>query len=158
MDNIEEIIEATTIKFPRPIDREDSENLLGYLAKKLPGNISGKVEYYISFNHPNLINDGVLKEEGTLKISGVITSYDPLVFDTFESKPWNDDTTYISEIAFSMGNGNLSEYNQEKRQLWGNVRELVGQYFSRENKETKKSWVMEFLGKYFSRNKTRLSS
>ena len=127
---IEEIMKKTIIKFPRPIGRKDSENLFCYLSGKLPANISGKVEYFKSFRYDEK-NESVVEENGTLKLTATIYSLkDGTVCDYLESRPWDEDTSLISAIAFHMVPGwESSDYRPKVQKFWDQVRGLVNKYF-----------------------------
>jgi len=127
---IEEIMEKTIIKFPRPIGRMESENLLCYLSGKLPANISGKIEYFKSFRYDEK-NESVVKENGTLRLTATINSFkDVMVFDSLESRPWDKGISWISAIAFQVVPGwEFLDYHPKVQKLWDQVRGLVNKYF-----------------------------
>ncbi len=136
--SISEILKEAVIEFPRPIGREDSESLLCYLTRMLPANINGKIGYYLSFDH---LNGEIRRDNGTLEVSATISGHcspsSRLIFDTFTSQPFNEDSSYIKAISFALVPGwDLSDYGDERRKLWSDVRGLVNKYF-KEKKEVK---------------------
>jgi hypothetical protein len=133
---IEEIAKENTIEFPRPIGREGAENLLCYIAKELPANISSKIEYYKTFFYDQE-KDGVLEDKGTLTvIANIHDLRENGGFDSFQSKSCGGDTSYISAIASQMvPDWELSDYRPEIRKLWKDVRQIVDEYFRKKEKD-----------------------
>ena len=137
--SLKEILEKTTIKFPRPIGREEAEKLLCYIANNLPANVSATTEYDMFYYH-SLDEDLIEKTNGTLKVNAEVDSVKERgLFDSFESETWKEDMSYISSIAFQRARGSeLSDYDPEKIKLWGGVREVVEKYFKEVLKTTDK--------------------
>jgi len=128
---IEEILKRSTIELPGSLTLKEAENLIDYLAEKLPA----YVDYHIS-HHKSILHspgEGVLKQDGTVKISVNVTNLEkPFAFDNFEfrASDQSEDTSRLSVIRFQLVNGRkLFEYRPEVRELWDQVREKVGQYF-----------------------------
>jgi len=128
--SLKEILEKTTIEFPRPIGREEAEKLLFYIAKNLPANVNTTIEYYMCY-YPSADEDLIEKTKGTLKVSASVDCVRPIgLFDSFQSETWKEDMSYISSIAFQRDLGKeLSDYEPEKIKLWDDVREVVEKYF-----------------------------
>lgn len=126
--SIEEVIEKTTIELPREIDLETAEELLRYLA----GNLSANIHYNVSYFKSILKKDGEISEfDGSVSLTANISSYEnPTAFDACTFMSSSTDTSKLSIIKFGQVPGwDLSEYRQEVRQLWDDVRETVKQYF-----------------------------
>ena len=132
---LDEIAKEGTIEFPRPISREDAENLFCYIAKELPASISSHIDYYKSFSY-NEERDKVLEDEGTLIVIASVSSLKKeRGYDTFVSKPGDRDTSCISAIASQTVPGwELLDYRPEVRKLWKDVREVVNRYFGEDLK------------------------
>lgn len=131
--SIEEIIAKTTIELPRSLTLEEAEKLINYIAKELPGNINYNASYYNSvFHGPD--NGEISKQKGTANMTAIVNSLGNLaVFDSFQFKPPEEDTSKFSTIRFQIvPDWELSDYRPEVRQLWDEVREIVGQYFKQE--------------------------
>ena len=127
---IEEIIQETTIDFPKPIGLEECEEFFHYLATNLSVDITWNPEYSGSLIHDSNTKE-LLKHKGALRLEGFIRSLkDSRVHDTFESKSCEEDNAYISGIEFKGGpEWEFSEYTPEVRELWGDVRGFTAKYF-----------------------------
>jgi len=129
--SVDKLIEKTTIDFPVAIGRRDAENMLGYISSHLPGNVSGKVEYFINYIY-DTEKKSSLEDKGTLKLVATIKSLkETMAFGTFISKPWEKNTSWISGVEFQrVPDWELSESRPEVRELWKDVRKIVSRYFS----------------------------
>lgn len=128
------MIEKTTIEFPRPIDREDAESLLHYISDNLKGHVSGKISYFINYQY-DAKTSGSLEDRGTLKVSAMISNYnEPIAFDNFTSKNWEEDTSKIKGLEFQrVPDWELSDYRPEAQKLWDDTRKIVGNFFEQDS-------------------------
>ena len=128
--SVDELAEKTTIDFPKPIGRESAEGLLCYLSSHLPANVSGKIEYFISYRYDSK-KESSFEDKGTLKLVASVNNLKGLMAsNTFISERDGRDTSLISRIAFQRVPGwDLSDYRSEVRELWDDVRKVVNQYF-----------------------------
>lgn len=128
--SLDELTKKTTIDFPRPIRSQHAEDLLCYLSSHLPANVSGKIGYFINYIY-DPETESSSEDKGTLKLSATVNSLkEAMAFDSFQSKPWEANTSYISAIEFQrVPDWELEEYRPEIRKLWDDVRECVGKYF-----------------------------
>jgi hypothetical protein len=132
MSDIEQIIKEATINLPMPLNREEAEKMMQYLAQEIPASVNTKVEYF-----KNFLNDKgkVEVDEGTLKINGQINARTrPFAFDYFSSEPDFHQTEFIDKIIFNLTPGwDLQDYRTEVRELWKRTRTVVEEYFQKEN-------------------------
>lgn len=134
--SVDELTKKTTIEFPRPIGREHAEKMLCYISSHLPGDVNGKVEYFINYRCDSKKKDS-LEEKGTLTLFVNVNNSKKIPsFDTFVSSPWKEDSSLISKIEFQKIPGfELSEYRPEVIELWDDVRKVVNKYFEEVLKE-----------------------
>jgi hypothetical protein len=126
---LNELLEKSTIVFPKSICLSEAEKLLLYVAKELPGNIP----YHIS-SHKNLFHEpeGLARQDGTVMLTGSICYIqEPFAFDSFQTEPDSSSTELIAKLKFQLipGYDELEEYNPETLKLWDNVRRVIMQYF-----------------------------
>lgn len=128
--SIDEVIEKSTINFPRALALKEAEELIEHLAKKLPANIHYKVSRHKSIGYQEK-DERVLKQEGTVNISAtVINIKEPMSFDVCEFKPSMKDTSKLSSINFQLiPDYEIHDYRPEVIKLWGDVRKVVEDYF-----------------------------
>ncbi len=131
VESLDEVTEKTTIKFGKPLTQEGIEDLLLYIAKEMPANINYNASYHRSLLRTG---HGIRGQKGSVTVSAqIVGCKNPLAFDCFESILLEGDSSKISAIAFNRVPGwELHDYRQEVRALWGQVREVVGRYFSQE--------------------------
>ena len=131
---IDNLLEASTISFPRPLSLEETEKLIDYVSINLPAQIITTSEYYKTrMPTKNSPKTGTLyHRRGTVKISGSITNMNNYSFDGFYTKNDSDDSSKINAIAFQIIPGyNLEEHRPEVKQLWSDVRNQVETYFQK---------------------------
>src|SRR3989344_7932877 len=127
---IDEVISEAEIQFPTLLSRKEAEELLMYIAVKLPGRVHYRTQYSRSID-PNDCSE--LQTEGrALKINGDISRVgSPMAFDTFYIEPSEEDTSKLRMMKFQLVPGwELGEYRPEIKQLWEDTRGLVDAYFS----------------------------
>lgn len=126
---IDEVLKKATIKFPRAIGIENARELILYISEKLPGRINFSAKQYYSAGD-NEEEKKFKIENGTLEISGnIIPSKNPMEFDTFQLKPWEEDTSYVSSLEFQLvPDWEIRDYHRVEP-LWNNVRKIVDDYF-----------------------------
>ena len=127
---IDEVISEVEIQFPTLLSRGEAEELLRYIAVKLPGRVHYRTHYSRSID-PNDCSE--LQTEGrALKINGDISRVgSPMAFDTFYIEPSEEDTSKLRMMKFQLVPGwELGEYRPEIKQLWEDTRGLVDAYFS----------------------------
>jgi len=126
---LDEVLQKAKIEFPRAIGIENAKELLLYISEKLPGRVNFNTKQYQSagYNEEEKKNK---MENGTLEISGnIIPSKDPMEFDTFQLKPWEEDTSYVSSLEFQLvPDWEIRDYYRVEP-LWNNVRKIVDDYF-----------------------------
>jgi hypothetical protein len=128
--SLDEVLEKTTIEFPRPINREEAEKLLLYIAKNLQADVRSIIKYRLTYYHDE-IHKYITEDGGTLRIDATVSSLKtPALFDSFHSEPHERDRSYISEIVFGRVPGwELANYGEEKVKFWDDVRVVVNKYF-----------------------------
>ena len=125
---IDEIIKKATIEFPRFLNLKEGEELLDYIAEKLPATIRYNASY------TGLLNQGKSSKKYDPKISGSITSINtPMAFDNFESfLVLKNDISKIKSLQFILvPDWEIGDYRKEVIQLWGEVRNIIGEYFKK---------------------------
>jgi len=130
--SIDQIIEETTIKLPKPLSLEETEKLMEYLAKQLPGDVNYNISANKSIIH-GAEDEGLLKFDGTVGVKANIKSHSSGAYEHFSCEPdeFARDTSRISVIKFMTVPGwELFEYRKEVVGLWREVRNLVTQYFN----------------------------
>jgi len=128
--SLDQILEKTIIKLPRPLSLEETEDLIEYIAGQLPADI----QYKISHNK-SVINDpegkGLLKFDGSGGITANIKNHKSGAYENFSCEA--DDLTRdskISVIKFTMVPGwKLFDYRKEVVELWHEVGKVIAQYF-----------------------------
>lgn len=123
-------MQRLTIEFPGGLTLEQTKDLLGYVAKSMPANISYRDSRHGAFFHDP--ETGALREEqGTVKICADIrATNNPGTFDTCESINSERDSRFISGLRFFTIPGyEIQDYRPEAVKLWDNVREIVDDYF-----------------------------
>lgn len=125
---LEELLERSVIKLPKPLDLQHAEDLLHFITARLPG----RVDYKIS-QHKRIGQD-VEKSLGYVRLKGTISSSSSThAFTSFSSSSRSDptyDPTYIEELRFDTIPGySLREHRTEQVELWDRVRNLVQGYF-----------------------------
>ena len=131
--SVDQILEETIIKLPRPLTLDEVEGLVGYIAVNLPADIRYKVSH-----NKSLINDP--KGKGLLKFDaggGIVASIKNNKGGAYESFSCESDyftrDFKISVIKFAMVPGwNLYDYGKESVELWHEVRKVITQYFANE--------------------------
>ena len=126
---IDEVISEAEIQFPISLSRSGAEELLRYIAVKLPGRVHYRT-HYSRFIDPNDCSE--LQIEGrALKINGDISRVgSPMAFDTFYIEPSEEDTSKLEIMNFPLVPGwELRQYRPEVRELWADTRRLVNAYF-----------------------------
>ena len=126
---IDEVISEAEIQFPTLLSRKEAEELLMYIAVKLPGSVHYRT-HYSRFVDPNDCSE--LQIEGrALKINGDISRVgSPMAFDTFYIEPSEEDTSKLEIMKFQLVPGwELGDYRPEIRGLWNDTRRLIDAYF-----------------------------
>lgn len=129
---IEEVIQEATIEFQRLLSLEETEKLLGYISKNLPG----RTHYISSYGE---IIDSLEKgrthiERTSISIEGIIIHKEPMKFSSFRGINVQNNSALIGAIRFETIPGyNLKEHRPEEIQLWKEVRQQVFNYFSQKN-------------------------
>jgi len=126
---IDEVISEAEIQFPISLSRSGAEELLRYIAVKLPGRVHYRT-HYSRFIDPNDCSEP--QTEGrALKINGDISRVgSPMAFDTFYIEPSEEDTSKLEIMKFQLVPGwELGDYRPEVRELWADTRRLVNAYF-----------------------------
>ena len=128
---ISELIEKSTIKFPRAISLSGAEKLLRYIADKLPANVAYTINRHRTLYHKNEME--ISLREGSTGISGNIACRKtPIAFDSFEFTLSISDSSKLDTMQFNIIPGyELSEHRQEVRKLWDETRKIVFKYFSK---------------------------
>jgi len=74
---------------------------------------------------------GVRKDEGTAEITGTIVhNLEPMAFDFFKFEHSHKDTSKLSLMQFQLvPDWEFVDYRSEVRQLWGEVRGIIMDYF-----------------------------
>ncbi|MFH1332434.1 MAG: hypothetical protein ABIH63_04090 [archaeon] len=128
--SIDQVIEETTIGLPKPLSLEETEKLMEYLAKQLPGDVHYKISYNKSIIHGSK-DEGLLKFDGSFDIKASIKSHSSGAYEYLNCEP-NELTrdSKISVIKFTMVPGwKLFDYRKEVVGLWHEVRKIIAQYF-----------------------------
>jgi len=129
----EEIKDKTTMEFKRPLDLEETEGLLKYIVEKMPANIQITTKRFKSFRY---YKEGVSEDEGPLEMIANIHSFKTHVVNTFQSTPYDKDTSLISSVDFEIASDwGLSDYGPEDREFLNQFRGLVDKYFEENPKE-----------------------
>ena len=126
----EDLIKLLTIEFPGELNPEQTESLLGYIAREVPANVHYNLARFGTFFHNP--QDGTLsKENGTVKITGNIgTLGTPFACDAFDSIHSEDNCGFIKGIRFAqIPDYELRDYSSEFVRLWRDVREKVYAFF-----------------------------
>jgi hypothetical protein len=129
---LNDLIAKATIELEEPLNLKQAEALLLYIAERLPADVN-----YVITAHRNITaNKGYVNlEQGTLKIDGQIHHRkEPLLIDSFETEPDQEETGKIKKLRFFLipGLDSVEEYGPEKQKLWDYVRKAVTQYFMAE--------------------------
>lgn len=122
--------EKISIEFPMQLSVEETEKVLEYLAKELPGIISYKKSQVVTITGA----EAPFRDEGTVNIEGTIAALIPYyAFDNFKGKLSQWYLTKISGIQFQPIPGyTLEEHNPQTVKLWDKVRTVVTQYFEKQ--------------------------
>lgn len=125
---IDELLMGPTIEFPRPLNLEETNKLLDYIAINLPAKINTKKEICCIRYHDEKENKGLKKTQRTFEIYGTIMNNNNFNFDNFI---YILDSSKILGINFQTIPGyKLEEHKPKIRQLWEDVRKQVENYFS----------------------------
>ena len=132
MNPLEEVINELTIEFPKKISFSKTTELMEYIAKNLPAEISSNLSY-----NNQVLYDAENKKmsryyEQGIKITGNITNYNKtsrFIHDTFEIMN-EGRVNKFKGIQFQITPGwDLNQYRPEIRTLWKDVRKVVENYF-----------------------------
>ena len=128
--SVNELIERTTINFPRDISLDEARELLTYLAKNLPARMQyGKSQDFIIDSD----EEGSVREiPGTISLGGLMTSTDPdsLANEGFRFTHSDRDVTRAGEFRFSPIPGyDLEEHTPHSIKFWDDTREKIEEYF-----------------------------
>ena len=134
--DMEDIEKKQTIEFPRAIGREDAEDLLKYIAKEIPANVSSTIKFNKSFIY-NPKKEEIVERKGALEVSISINSLKGFKgHDTFVSNDCVNNSGSITSIsATMMPSWTLIDYGPKRRELWKDVREVVDEYFELMNRK-----------------------
>jgi len=130
--SIDEIARLTTIKLPEPLERKEAEELVKYIAKNLPADITYTLSAQSHIYH-NPENKKFSNRQGPISISGNISSLNSAAaFEAFSTEySFFDDVPKIISVNFMPVPGwKLHEYKPAARKLWRDVRAVVMDYFS----------------------------
>jgi hypothetical protein len=130
--SIDEITKRSTIEFPRPLDLEETESLMEYIAKSMPANVAYEKSSHVEMYHvDNVAAFAVFREQGSVALGGTITTLACAEFDSFSCTPSLEDCTKIDKMRFNTIPGyTLEEHRKEVVRLWDSVRHTVLEYFS----------------------------
>ena len=128
---LDNVLEASTIIFPRSLSLSETKRLFDYIAEYLSADINTKVEYFEN-RYGTLGKEEtakIKKSRGTVKINGSIRTKN-FAFDIFSTIHARN-TSKIMVIQFQAipGYNDLEEYRPEVRELWHQVRVQVQNYF-----------------------------
>jgi hypothetical protein len=125
---LQDIINKATIEFPRPLNLKESNKLLKYISKNLPGNVNSNIEQHKVWLYDKEKNKS-RKDNGTLKIyCNINNSNKPDEFDSMVLESWKEDSSYIGSIKFKVDDDDQRVYKRVFP-LWDNVRDIVNDYF-----------------------------
>ncbi|MEK6885468.1 MAG: hypothetical protein AABX17_00720 [Nanoarchaeota archaeon] len=127
----QKLIQRATIRFPRAVSLNETEDVLKFVAKKLPANVNWTSQYYKNIFHTP--ERKFLTESGSVSLTAMITSLKtPFAVDTFETLRFDRDSSRIEGLRATLipGYDLISEYRSEAVQLWDNVRKQTKAYFS----------------------------
>ncbi len=130
--SIDEIAKLTTIKLPEPLELKEAEELINYIAKNMPANISYSVLEHTQLYHERETK-GISSQKGSISINGHIADLlEAGAFDTFYSESsFFDDIPKLTAIKFMQVPGwEIEDYRPENRRIWASVRTAVVKYFS----------------------------
>ena len=129
MTELEDLIEKSTINLGITgfTDLSDVENLLRYIAERLPGRIDYKASY-----RKNLSSSPKEASEGEKGLDGGISRIGKDYEFTFFSMTYELSNRRFTEIKFQTIPGySLEEHRPGERQLWGDVRGVVEEYIQK---------------------------
>ncbi|VVB78374.1 Uncharacterised protein [uncultured archaeon] len=131
MGNIREIWKKAAIGFPEPIGFEETQELIDYICKNLPGRANYHAGYHQSVGESLVKKGEFFNQRGTVDLAGMITRSDNSAFDGFNCLiSRQEDTSNFEALAFQVIPGyDESDYNPEVLRLWDDVRRYVGNYF-----------------------------
>jgi len=129
-EDIEDLVKRATINFPGPLNLGQTEDLLEYIAREMPGKVYLQEEVHKTFSFEPKVGN-LVKDQGTIGISAtIINSCNPVSFDSCESVNYDRDSGFISGLRFFMVPGfDIPDYRPERMTLWDKVRDLVEDYF-----------------------------
>ena len=128
--SIEEVIKKINIPFPKPQSLEQVEELLRYITMNLPATIRCHFQYNTYFSKGK--DSKLLEDNGSVNIiASIVDTEKTMAIGTLESRPYSQDSSYISALAFQMVPGwDISDYRPEVLNLWDEVRGLTKKHFS----------------------------
>lgn len=129
----EDVYERASIRFPKPLTLEKTEEMLGFVSRALHGQIRYDVTYGVSVGarfsaeHPTGISDRM-----GVSLKGVITRREgDYSFDSFICENSERSSLLFSGVQFNVIPGySLREHRPEVIKLWDDVRQSVDGYFS----------------------------
>ena len=140
---LEELVEATTIRFPRPLSFEEAKKVLVYISDYLPARLTNTYEIHENIRSPTDRKELAKLEgrdesdyaldRGTVKISSTISREKNFAFDILCSlNEISSDFNLIDGFRFQTtpGYDNINErIYHDKIPLWNHVRQAVTKYF-----------------------------
>ncbi len=131
MNDLDELLAKSEIKFPKPINKPLFENLLDMISVNLDSDIDYTAESSQRVTHSANPNFPVHEYNG-LKYSGRITLRKTFAFSSFDTVNSFDNPEKISSIRFQTIPGySLQEHRPEEVAVWDKTRKVVEDYFSK---------------------------
>lgn len=132
MEDIQDLIDRTTINFPRNVDEREAYSVLEFVSRDLDYRVNGG-----NFGGFFLVEDGEVGEKYEAEIRGAISSID---FDERAGFSFLRDEKNLkggfSGIIFETIPGySLEEHNRGEVKAWGEVRKSIDKYFEEDGKQ-----------------------
>lgn len=126
------VLDKSTIQFPRLLPRDEAEELIGYIARRLPVRVHYRTQYsrLMNFHDPDTPDKLLIKECAVSVVGDIEMVRNSMAFDTFCMEPSNGDTSKLETMRFQLVPGwELGEYRKDVRALWAYTRRAVNSYF-----------------------------
>lgn len=131
MNELDELLAKSEIKFPKPINKPLFENLLDRISVNLDSDIDYTAESSQRVTHRDAKPSFPVHEYNGIKYSGRITLRKTFASSSFYTENPFDNPEKISSIRFQTIPGySLQEHRPEEVAVWDKTRKVVEKYFA----------------------------
>ncbi len=139
-EELSDLIERTTVNFPRPIGVGEVEELFKFIAYESEHRIDYIVESRVNVVPDSGTHNPPLVHNSSNKIKGDVLADHPFRGAHFEgiSSEFSDDCALVGGLRFQTIPGyKISEHNPNEVMVWDEVRKWTAIYFSRHKEKPK---------------------